>query len=145
MINQDITIFGIDLGTTYSCIAYVDEYGKAVVIPNSEGDRTTPSVIQFEPGSRTVGKEAKNSAVVAHERVVEMVKRHMGEAEWRFEYEGTEYTAEEISSYILRKLVDDAEMNLGRSVNDVVITCPAYFGIAQREATARAGEIAKLN
>jgi molecular chaperone DnaK len=101
--------------------------------------------VQFEEGSRVVGKEAKNSAVLAHDRVVEMVKRHMGEAEWRFEYNGTEYTAEEISSYILRKLADDAEMNLGRPVKDVVITCPAYFGIAQREATARAGEIAKLN
>ncbi len=145
MDNQETTVFGIDLGTTYSCIAYVDEYGKAVVIPNIEGDRTTPSVVQFEEGSRVVGKEAKNSAVLAHDRVVEMVKRHMGEAEWRYSYEGVEYTAEEISSYILRKLADDAEMNLGCPVKDVVITCPAYFGIAQREATARAGEIAKLN
>jgi molecular chaperone DnaK len=109
MTNQDTTIFGIDLGTTYSCIAYVDEYGKAVVIPNSEGDRTTPSVVQFEGDSRVVGKEAKNSAVLNPQQVVEMVKRHMGEADWRFEYNGTEYTAAEISSYILRKLADDAE------------------------------------
>lgn len=145
MVKQDVTIFGIDLGTTYSCIAYVDEYGKAVIIPNSEGDRTTPSVVQFEESNRVVGKEAKNSAVLNPKQVVEMVKRHMGEAEWRFPYNGTEYTAEEVSSYILRKLADDAEQYLGRSVKDVVITCPAYFGIAQREATAKAGEIAGLS
>jgi len=143
--KQDVTIFGIDLGTTYSCIAYVDEYGKAVIIPNSEGDRTTPSVVQFEGSNRVVGKEAKNSAVLNPKQVVEMVKRHMGEAEWRFPFNGVEYTAEEISSYILRKLADDAEQYLGRTVKDVVITCPAYFGIAQREATAKAGEIAGLN
>src|SRR5437588_6510685 len=142
MTNQDISIFGIDLGTTYSCIAYVDEYGKAVVIPNSEGDRTTPSVVQFEGDNRVVGKEAKNSAVLNPLQVVEMVKRHMGEADWRFEYNGTEYTAAEISSYILRKLADDAEQYLGHPVKEVVITCPAYFGIAQRDATAHAGVIA---
>lgn len=142
MSNQDSNIFGIDLGTTYSCIAYVDEYGKPVVLPNSEGDRTTPSVVHFDGNSRIVGKEAKNSAVLNPNQVVEMVKRHMGEADWRFEYNGIEYTAEEISSYILRKLADDAEQHLGQPVKDVVITCPAYFGIAQRDATAHAGEIA---
>jgi molecular chaperone DnaK len=141
--DQEVTpVFGIDLGTTYSCIAYVDEYGKAVIIPNSEGDRTTPSVVQFEEENRVVGKEAKNSAVLNPNQVVEMVKRHMGEANWRFGYNGTEYSAEEISSYILRKLGDDAEQALGTPVKEVVITCPAYFGIAQRDATARAGEIA---
>lgn len=145
MTNQGTTIFGIDLGTTYSCIAYVDEYGKAVVIPNSEGDRTTPSVVQFEGNNRVVGKEAKNSAVLNPRQVVEMVKRHMGEADWRFEYEGMEYTAAEVSSYILRKLADDAEQYLDCPVKDVVITCPAYFGIAQRDATAHAGEIAGFN
>ncbi len=145
MSDQETKVFGIDLGTTYSCIAYVDEYGKAVVVPNVEGDRTTPSVVYFEGSSRVVGKEAKNSAVLYSEQVVEMVKRQMGEADWLFEYEGTKYRAEEISSYILRKLADDAELHLGHPVKDVVITCPAYFGIAQREATARAGEIAGLN
>jgi molecular chaperone DnaK len=143
--NQDTTVFGIDLGTTYSCIAYVDEYGKPVVVPNSEGDRTTPSVVQFEGNNRVVGKEAKNSAVLNPSQVVEMVKRSMGEADWRFNYNGTDYTAEEISSYILRKLADDTEQYLGRPVKDVVITCPAYFGIAQREATARAGQLAGFN
>jgi molecular chaperone DnaK len=144
--DQEVTpVFGIDLGTTYSCIAYVDEYGKAVIIPNSEGDRTTPSVVQFENDNRVVGKEAKNSAVLNPDQVIEMVKRHMGEANWRFGYNGTEYSAEEISSYILRKLADDAEQYLGNPVKDVVITCPAYFGIAQRDATAQAGKIAGFN
>ncbi len=139
------TVFGIDLGTTYSCIAYVDEYSKAVVIPNYEGDRTTPSVVQFEGDNRVVGKEAKNSAVSDADSVVEMVKRHMGESGWRFEYNGKEYTPEEISSYILRKLASDAEQHLGQPVKDVVITCPAYFGMAQREATMQAGVIAGFN
>nr|BBH86991.1 molecular chaperone DnaK [Thermosporothrix sp. COM3] len=139
------TVFGIDLGTTYSCIAYVDEYGKAVVIPNREGDPTTPSVVQFAGSERIVGKEAKNSAVLAPGEVVEMVKRQMGDPHWRFIHEGIEYSPEEISSYILRKLTDDASEYLGQPVKDVVITCPAYFGIAQRDATAKAGELAGLN
>jgi molecular chaperone DnaK (HSP70) len=142
--NTDI-VFGIDLGTTYSCIAYVDEYGKPVVIPNVEGDRTTPSVVQFEGTNRIVGKEAKNNAVLYPNQVVEMVKRHMGTSDWVFTYEGVDYRPEEISSYILRKLVGDAEQYLGQPIKEVVITCPAYFGIAQREATARAGQIAGLN
>jgi molecular chaperone DnaK len=138
-------IFGIDLGTTYSCIAYVDEYGKAVVIPNQEHNLTTPSVILFEGESLVVGEEAKNSALISPESCVEMVKRHMGEANWRFSHEGTDYTPEEISSYILRKLTHDASVVLNMPVKEVVITCPAYFGIAQREATARAGELAGLH
>src|SRR5437588_11002206 len=113
MTNQDISIFGIDLGTTYSCIAYIDEYGKALVIPNSEGDRTTPSVVQFEGESRVVGKEAKNSAVLNPRQVVEMVIRHMGEADWRFEYNGAEYTVADISHYISHKLTVDAEQHHG--------------------------------
>lgn len=144
METQDTIVFGIDLGTTYSCIAYVDEYGKAVVIPNADNDHTTPSVVQFEGKNRVVGKEAKNSAVLNPDSVVEMVKRQMGSTDWRFHYEGDDYRPEEISSYILRKVADDAEQNIGRPVTDVVITCPAYFGIAQREATARAGEIVGL-
>lgn len=143
--QENTTVFGIDLGTTYSCISYVDEYGKAIVIPNKENSHTTPSVVLFEGESRIVGDEAKNSALLYPERVVEMVKRHMGEPDWRFAYEEKEYSPEEISSYILRKLANDAEEALNIPVKDVVITCPAYFGIAQREATARAGEIAGLN
>ncbi len=138
-------IFGIDLGTTYSCIAYVDTYGKAIILPNQEHQLTTPSVVLFEGQKRIVGDEAKNSALLSPDAVVEMVKRHMGEANWRFRYEGKDYAPEEISSYILRKLAADAQDALGFPVKDVVITCPAYFGIAQREATARAGEIAGLH
>lgn len=145
MSEQQPTIFGIDLGTTYSCIAYVDQYGKASTVVNAEGDITTPSVVLFEGSNRVVGKEAKNVAMLHPDTTVEMVKRHMGERDWRFEYESKEYTAEEISSYILRKLANDAATQLGRDVTDVVITCPAYFGLAEREATANAGKIAGLN
>jgi molecular chaperone DnaK (HSP70) len=141
---QETKIFGIDLGTTYSCIAHVDEYGKAVVIPNMESHLTTPSVVQFQDGNRIVGDEAKNNAMLNPDNVVEMVKRHMGKADWHFHYEDTEYSAEEVSSYILRKLATDAATQIGQEVKDVVITCPAYFGIPQREAVARAGEIAGL-
>src|SRR4051794_19781183 len=129
MPNQSMTVFGIDLGTTYSCVAFVDEFGKAVVVPNAEGDYTTPSVVFFDGANRVVGKEAKNNALLFPAQVVEMVKRQMGVAEWRFPYEGVNYTAEEISSYILRKVVGDAEISLGRTIKDVVITCPAYFGV----------------
>ncbi len=144
MSHQSAKVFGIDLGTTYSCISYIDEAGKPVIIPNSEHRLTTPSVVLFEGKNRIVGEEARNSALLQPESVVEMVKRHMGEAEWRFAYQEREYTPEEISSYILRKLAADAQAALGVEVSDVVITCPAYFGLAQREATARAGEIAGL-
>lgn len=145
MLEQVSPIFGIDLGTTYSCIAYVDEYGKPITVVNAEGARTTPSVVFFDEENRVVGQEAKNNAVLFPDQVVEMVKRQLGQPHWLFFYEGTEYTAEEISSYILRKVVGDAEMALGVSISDVVITCPAYFGVNEREATARAGEIAGLN
>lgn len=140
-------VFGIDLGTTYSCIAVVDELsGKPYVIPNAEGDLATPSVVYFEDAeNRAVGKEAKNVAVMEPDRVVEMVKRDMGTPEWRWPFEGDNFSPEEISAYILRKVVADAEQNLGVRPEDVVITCPAYFGIPQREATAAAGRIAGLN
>lgn len=143
--EQATTIFGIDLGTTYSCIAYVDEYGKAVVVPNSEGDLTTPSVVLFEGTNRVVGKEAKNSAISSPEHVVSMIKREMGNPDYRFSYDGVDYSPQEISSYLLRKLALDAEQALNRPVRDVVITCPAYFGLAEREATHKAGELAGLN
>lgn len=145
MNEQQPAIFGIDLGTTYSCIAYVDKAGKANVLPNQEHQLTTPSVVLFERDTRIVGDEAKNSAILNPDHAVEMIKRHMGEADWRYHYDGTDYSPEEISSYILRKLAIDTEAVLGVPVKDVVITCPAYFGIAQREATARAGEIAGLH
>jgi molecular chaperone DnaK len=140
-------VFGIDLGTTYSCIAVVDELsGKPYVITNAEGDLTTPSVVYFEDAeNRVVGKEAKNVAVMEPDRVVEMVKRNMGAPEWRWPFEGETFSPEEISSYILQKVVADAEQGLGVRPENVVITCPAYFGIPQREATAAAGRIAGLN
>ncbi len=140
-------VFGIDLGTTYSCISVVDELsGKPYVIPNAEGDVTTPSVVYFEDATtRVVGKEAKNIAVLETDSVIQMVKRNMGAPDWRWTFDGRDYSAEEISSYILRKVADDAEVNLGERPTHVVITCPAYFGIPQREATAAAGRIAGLN
>jgi molecular chaperone DnaK len=145
MREQDRPIFGIDLGTSYSCVAYIDAYQQPVVIANAEGETLTPSVVQFEADSRIVGKEAQESALQTPDQVVTMIKRQMGQPYWRFEYEEQQYTAEEISSYILRKLAYDAEQQTGYLVIDVVITCPAYFGITQREATANAGKIAGLN
>jgi molecular chaperone DnaK len=144
---EEKRVYGIDLGTTYSCIAYVDDVsGRPMVVPNREGDLTTPSVVLFEDAeTRVVGKEAKNTAVLDVNRVVEMVKRNMGAPSWRWSFEGHEYSPEEVSSYILRKLVEDAEESTGVRPSDVVITCPAYFGISEREATASAGRIAGLN
>ncbi|MCB0567596.1 MAG: Hsp70 family protein [Phaeodactylibacter sp.] len=138
-------VFGIDLGTTYSCIAYVDEHGKPAIIPNFDNNRVTPSVVFFDDDNIVVGEEAKNSIVVHPERVVSFIKRDMGNPHFLFEYDGTPYKPEEISGYILRKLVKDAEEKLGEEIKDVVITCPAYFGINEREATRLAGEIAGLN
>jgi len=146
MTQSKTPVFGIDLGTTYSCIAYVDEYGRPVVVANAEGQHVTPSVIQFSGTERIVGKAAKESSVLYPDQTVEMVKRFMGKSEsFLFMYEGTRYTPEEISSYILRKVVQDAEQQTGMKISDVVITCPAYFGIPEREATANAGKIAGLN
>jgi molecular chaperone DnaK (HSP70) len=140
-------VYGIDLGTTYTCLAHVDEVsGKPVVTPNAEGDLTTPSVVLFENGeSRVVGKEAKNTAVLDADHVIEMIKREMGKPDWRREFFGQEFSPEEISSYILRKVADDAARNDGTQPEQVVITCPAYFDTAQREATAIAGKIAGLD
>lgn len=139
------TIFGIDLGTTYSCIAYVDQYGRPTVIPNMEGDRTTPSVVQFSGDERIVGKEAKQSSMMEPDNTISMVKRHIGQGTFAFEHEGNNITAEEVSAYILKKIVKDAEQNANVNITDVVITCPAYFGTPEREATKKAGEIAGLN
>ncbi len=143
--QQPAPIFGIDLGTTYSAIAYIDPYNRPTVIPNAAGDRTTPSVVQFAGAERIVGKEAKNNVALYPDSTVQMIKRYMGSPSYTFIYDGVTYTPEEISSYILRKLVQDAEQYTGLTIKDVVITCPAYFGIPEREATARAGEIAGLN
>jgi len=138
-------IFGIDLGTTYSSIAYVDEFGKAVVLPNAENERVTPSVVFFDGGNIVVGEVAKESAKLYPNEVVSFVKRSMGEPNFVFEYDKKAYRPEEISSFVLRKLAQDAEQKVGEKITDVVITCPAYFGINEREATRIAGEIAGFN
>lgn len=139
-------IIGIDLGTTYSCVAYIDEFGKPVIIQNSDSQFTTPSVVFFENEENiVVGKEAKNVSKVYPDRVVECVKRNMGNPTYTFEVDGKSHRPEEVSALILRKLVQDASQNIGEEITDVVITCPAYFGVNEREATKHAGEIADLN
>ena len=139
-------VFGIDLGTTYSAIAYVDEHGKPVIVPNQESERITPSVVLFDGDSVIVGNTAKESAKVEPGKVVSRVKQHMGDPNFVFEAEGQVFSPEDVSSFILRKVVGDAEIALGgEPISDVVITCPAYFGTAEREATANAGRLAGLN
>ncbi len=138
-------IFGIDLGTANTSIAYVDEHGKACIIPNSENERVTPSVVFFDENEIVVGDVAKENTKIYPNEVVSFIKRAMGEADFIFEYKDTAYRPEEISSYIIKKVVQDAEQNLGEKITDIVITCPAYFGINEREATQKAGEIAGYN
>ena len=139
-------VYGIDLGTTYSAIAYVDEHGKAVIVPNQESERITPSVVLFDGDNIIVGNTAKESAKVEPHRVVSRIKQHMGDPNFVFQYEGQAYGPEDISSFILRKVVGDAQTAVGGGpITDVVITCPAYFGTPEREATANAGRLAGLN
>ncbi len=146
MMSEPLTkIYGIDLGTTYSCIAYVDEHGKPVIVPNAESERITPSVVFFDGDNVIVGNEAKANSVLYSRQVVSFVKRAMGDPNFLFEYNGKSYKPEEVSSFVLRKLVKDAEQTTGEKITDVVITCPAYFGINEREATKNAGIIAGLN
>ncbi|MCD7785084.1 MAG: molecular chaperone DnaK [Oscillospiraceae bacterium] len=137
-------IIGIDLGTTNSCVAVV-EGGEAVVIPNSEGARTTPSVVGVSKnGDRLVGQVAKRQAVVNYDNTVISIKRHMG-SDYKAHMGGKSYTPQEISAMILQKLKQDAEAYLGEKVTDAVITVPAYFTDSQRQATKDAGQIAGLN
>ena len=137
-------IIGIDLGTTNACVA-VMEGGEAVVIPNSEGARTTPSVVAFnKQGERIVGQTAKNQAVTNAERTIISIKRHMG-SDYRVTIDGKQYSPQEVSAMILQKLKADAEAYIGSPVTDAVITVPAYFTDAQRQATKDAGKIAGLN
>ncbi len=147
-------VFGIDLGTTYSCISYIDEYGKAVVLKNSDGDHTTPSVVMVESEDNIiVGTEAKRSIEMEPDKTVQFIKRKMGKENDTVNLNGTTYHAPEISSMILKKIVGDANEELrqtgvlkpGESIKDVVITCPAYFGMNERQATKTAGELAGLN
>ncbi|MCD8223426.1 MAG: molecular chaperone DnaK [Clostridiales bacterium] len=137
-------IIGIDLGTTNSCVA-VMEGGKPVVIPNQEGSRTTPSVVAFtKTGERLVGEPAKRQAVTNADRTISSIKRHMG-TDYRVTIDGKSYTPQEISAMILQKLKADAEAYLGEKVSEAVITVPAYFNDAQRQATKDAGKIAGLD
>lgn len=135
---------GIDLGTTNSCVSVL-EGGEPTVIANAEGARTTPSVVAFaKNGEVLVGEVAKRQAVTNVERTIRSVKRHMG-TDWSVNIDGKAYTAQEISARVLQKLKRDAEAYLGETVTDAVITVPAYFNDAQRQATKEAGEIAGLN
>ena len=147
-------VFGIDLGTTYSCIAHIDENGKPVVLKNAEGDLTTPSVVYFESQSDvTVGSAAKENLKMYPDQTVDLIKRNIGKSGFSLNINGVDMKPEEISSYILKKVVQDAEDSLrmegklgdGEKIRDVVITCPAYFGVAERDATQAAGVIAGLN
>src|SRR5699024_2333945 len=135
---------GIDLGTTNSVVAVL-EGGDPTVIANAEGSRTTPSVVAFTKGGEVLtGDIAKRQAVNNPERTISSVKRHMG-TDWNAEIDDKSYTAQEISARILMKLKHDAEEYLGEDVTDAVITVPAYFNDAERQATKEAGEIAGLN
>ena len=136
-------IIGIDLGTTNSCVA-VMEGGEAVVIPNAEGNRTTPSVVAFsKDGERMVGQVAKRQAITNPDRTISSIKREMG-SDHKVTIDGKQYTPQEISAMILQKLKGDAEAYLGQPVSEAVITVPAYFTDAQRQATKDAGKIAGL-
>ena len=137
-------IIGIDLGTTNSCVA-VMEGGEAVVIPNAEGNRTTPSVVAFsKDGERMVGQVAKRQAITNPDRTIISIKREMG-SDYKVSIDGKKYTPQEISAMILQKLKADAEAYLGETVSEAVITVPAYFTDAQRQATKDAGKIAGLD
>src|SRR3989440_2361605 len=135
---------GIDLGTTNSVVTVL-EGGEPNVIANAEGSRTTPSVVAFaKNGEVLVGEVAKRQAVTNPDRTIRSVKRHMG-TDWKIEIDGKDMTPQQISAFILQKLKRDAEAYLGETVTDAVITVPAYFSDAQRQATKEAGQIAGLN
>lgn len=140
-------VVGIDLGTTFSAIAHVDEYGQPEIIPNAESDRITPSVTMFEEDLVTIGKIAKQNARAVPEQIVEFAKREMGKSKETFfrTFNGKNYSPEELSALILTKLKQDAEAYLNTEVTDAVIAVPAYFRDAEREATRNAGKIAGLN
>jgi molecular chaperone DnaK len=138
---------GIDLGTTFCAVAHIDAYGKPQIIPNTESERITPSVILFDGETAVVGTVAKQNAVSEPDKIVDFVKREMGKSKHQFSrtFAGKLYSAEELSAIILRKLKSDAEKYLGEEVTDAVITVPAYFNDAERTATLHAGQLAGLN
>jgi molecular chaperone DnaK (HSP70) len=138
--------FGIDLGTTYSCIAHIDASGRTVISKNADGDEVTPSAVFFESASNViVGKQAKLVAKISPDLVVTLIKRSMGQPGVTLTFHGVTHTPESISALILKELVQAVEETTGEKVEDVVITVPAYFGIREREATRNAGRIAGLN
>ena len=137
-------LIGIDLGTTNSCMAVI-EGGEPVIIPNADGNRTTPSVVAItKTGERIVGSVAKRQQTANAKRTISSIKRHMG-SDFTFTVDGRSFTPQEISAMILQKMKTDAESYLGGPVTDAVITVPAYFTDAQRQATKDAGKIAGLN
>lgn len=137
---------GIDLGTTFSAAAYIDSSGKAQIIANRDGSRTTPSVVMFDGGAVSVGEEAKRNSILDPYNVCQFVKRQIGNADYYFEDEkGEKYSSEDISAMILKRIKSDCEDFLGEDINEAVITVPAYFNDAQRKATQDAGKIAGLN
>lgn len=137
---------GIDLGTTFSCMAYINESGQPEIIPNSEGDNITPSTVLFDDDTTIVGKEAKSQSLFDPLNFEQFVKRHMGERDYLFTTKsGEKYSPEAISAIILAKMKADAESYLGDTVDGAVVTVPAYFNEAQRKSTMDAGQIAGLN
>lgn len=139
-------IVGIDLGTTYSAMASINELGRPEILVNREGERITPSVVLFQGDLTQVGSQARRSAPTAPDDVVQLVKRQIGNPDWRFTSNtGADYTAEQVSAIILKRLKEDAEVVLGEAVTDAVVTVPAYFDDARRKATQDAGTIAGLN
>jgi molecular chaperone DnaK len=144
-VSEQQGIFGIDLGTTYSAVAYIDETGRPAVVRNTDGDDTTPSVVYFEtPSNVVVGKTAKASAGVFPDEVVALIKREMGNKDFSRTFHGKEYSPSAISGIILGTLAASAQEETHRSVNQVVITVPAYFGLLEKDATKKAGEMAGL-
>lgn len=136
---------GIDLGTTYSCIAWLNEHGQPVTLPNQEGELSTPSVVFFdEQGQTIVGTEALRNAIASPQRVVQHAKRHMGDGAKFWKINDYRYSAEQISSLVLKKLLDAAQEQIGE-IRQAVITVPAQFNDAQREATLQAGRLAGLD
>lgn len=138
---------GIDLGTTYSCVAYLNDNGGLEVVKNQEGNNTTPSVVFFDPDGQTVvvGEQARPGAAFAPDNLVERIKSQMGSKDYTINIMGTDYSPTAVSSIILKKLKEDAEAHLGDTVEGCVITCPAYFGTIAKSATLEAAKAADLN
>ena len=137
---------GIDLGTTYSCVGYVDDTGVVKIVDNIDGEQTTPSIVYFNPdGTATVGSAARQDGAMNPECLVERVKNYMGNPDYKFYANGVEYSAAAVSTLILRQLVEDAERVIGEEIDGAVITCPAYFGEGAKYATKIAGENVTLS